>query len=127
MCSLLRKRWMTTRIGNQMPNQDQKFPYVLPDAGSDRRWCLQASRSHCWSGSQREYQTDLSCCIYPLAILSFFRRGGAPESACLIAGEWPEAKQQPLAEQKQPTSQNERKESLHVFLLLPNDKLEVRS
>jgi len=44
-----------------------------------------------------------------------------------IVGEWPEAKQQKRAEHKQPTSQNERKEQLHVFLLLPNDKLEVRS
>ncbi len=23
-----------------MPSLDQIFPYVLPDAGSDRQWCL---------------------------------------------------------------------------------------
>ena len=44
-----------------------------------------------------------------------------------IVGELPEAKQQGLAEHKQPTSQSERKEQLHVFLLLPNDKHEGRS
>jgi len=43
------------------------------------------------------------------AILPFFMRGGAPESAWAIVGEWPEAKQPPAVEQKQPTSQNERK------------------
>jgi hypothetical protein len=44
-----------------------------------------------------------------------------------IVGELPEAKQQGLAEHKQPTSQSERKEQVHVFLLLPNDKHEGRS
>jgi len=44
-----------------------------------------------------------------------------------IVGELPEAKQQKRAEHKQPTSQSEKKEPPHVFLLLPNDKLEVHS
>jgi len=44
-----------------------------------------------------------------------------------IVGELPEAKQQKSAEQKQPTLQSEKKELLHVFLLLPNDRHEVRS
>ncbi len=44
-----------------------------------------------------------------------------------IVGELPEAKPQKRAEQKQSASQSEKKEQLHAFLLLPNDKLEVHS
>jgi hypothetical protein len=36
--------------------------------------------SHWWSGSQREYQTDLYHRTRPAAIVPFFMRGGAPQA-----------------------------------------------
>ena len=61
-----------------MPKLDQILPCVLPQW--ERQTVVLAGHpgSHCWSGSQREYLSDLWRCTRPASILPFFMRGGAP-------------------------------------------------
>src|SRR6266542_6692748 len=88
MCSLLRKFWMTTRMGNGMPNQDQKFPYVLPDAGSDRRWCLQAKRLTLLVRLTARV-SNRSFLLHPSSCHSIpFHARWCASGACLIGGEF---------------------------------------
>ena len=61
-----------------MPKLDQILPCVLPKWEQQTVVLAGHPGSHWWSGSQREYPTDLWRSTRPASILPFFMRGGAP-------------------------------------------------
>src|SRR5690242_9538906 len=106
-----------------MPSMGQIFPYVLPDARSDRRWCL---RSIQITLLVRLAARLSSRSLTSLRLLPFYPFSCAVvrPGACIIVGELSEAKLLKRAQEKQPTLQNEKKVSQHVFLRRANGKLE---
>jgi hypothetical protein len=67
----------TSRAGDGMPAMGQNFPYVLPDAGSDRRWCLRGIQLTLLVRLAARISSRALTSLRPVAILPFFMRGGA--------------------------------------------------
>src|SRR6266566_9903608 len=76
----------TSRASDGMPSTGQNFPYVLPDAGSDRRWCLRGIQITLLVRLAARISSRSLTALRPAAILPFFMRGGAPVAhATLVA------------------------------------------
>jgi hypothetical protein len=60
-----------------MPATGQSFPYVLPDAGSDRRWCLGGIQITLVVRLLARITSRSLTSLRLAAILPFFMRGGA--------------------------------------------------
>src|SRR5215472_3027226 len=76
-----------SRAGDGMPARGQNFPYVLPGAGSDRRWCLRGIQLTLVVRLVARISSRALTSLRPVAILPFFMRGGAPSGAWSIGGE----------------------------------------
>src|SRR6266567_1205803 len=61
-----------------MPGMGQIFPYVLPDAGSNRRWCLRGIQITLLVRLAARMSSRSLTSLRPAVILPFFMRGGAP-------------------------------------------------
>jgi hypothetical protein len=55
----------------------QIFPYVLPEAGSDRRWCLRGIQITLLVRLAARISSRSLTALRPATILPFFMRGGA--------------------------------------------------
>ena len=62
-----------------MPGLGQNFPYVLPDAGSDRRWCLRDIQITLLVRLAARISSRSLTSPRLAVILPFFMRGGALE------------------------------------------------
>src|SRR6266581_2904459 len=61
-----------------MPGMGQIFPYVLPDAGRNRRWCLRGIQITLLVRLAARMSSRSLTSLRPAVILPFFMRGGAP-------------------------------------------------
>src|SRR5258708_13586815 len=74
----LQENCQASQADDGMPSMGQNFPYVLPDAGSDRRWCLRGIQITLLVRLAARISSRSLTSLRPAAILPFFMRGGAP-------------------------------------------------